>query len=64
MKNREIMMKRLIRSFNRMFNAELDLDAAIANRKSQIDIVVNCHHNYVSIEEHFGDKVYVTRKGG
>ena len=27
------------------------------------EIVVNCHHNYVSIEEHFGDKVYVTRKG-
>jgi tRNA-splicing ligase RtcB len=63
MKNREIMMKRLIRSFNRMFGAELDLDAAIANRRSQIDIVVNCHHNYVSAEEHFGDTVYVTRKG-
>ena len=63
MKNREIMMKRLIRSFNRMFGADLDLDAAIANRKSQIEIVVNCHHNYVAIEEHFGDKVYVTRKG-
>ena len=24
---------------------------------------VNCHHNYVSVEEHFGDTVYVTRKG-
>jgi len=63
MKNREIMMKRLIGSFNRMFHADLDLDAAIANRKSQIEIVVNCHHNYVAMEEHFGDKVYVTRKG-
>ena len=63
MKNREIMMKRLIKSFNRMFGADLDLDAAIANRKSQIEIVVNCHHNYVAIEEHFGDSVYVTRKG-
>jgi tRNA-splicing ligase RtcB len=63
MKNREIMMKRLIRSFNRMFGADLDLDAAIANRKSQIEIVVNCHHNYVAAEEHFGDSVYVTRKG-
>ena len=63
MKNREIMMKRLIKSFNRMFGAELDIDEAIANRKSQIEIVVNCHHNYVAIEEHFGDKVYVTRKG-
>src|SRR5687768_9770338 len=63
MKNREIMMKRLIRSFNRMFGADLDLDEAIANRKSQIEIVVNCHHNYVAVEEHFGDSVYVTRKG-
>jgi len=24
---------------------------------------VNCHHNYVEKEEHFGDWVYVTRKG-
>lgn len=24
---------------------------------------VNCHHNYVSIEEHFGRSVYLTRKG-
>lgn len=63
MTNREIMMKRLIRSFNRMFSADLDLEAAIANRKSEIEIVVNCHHNYVGIEEHFGESVYVTRKG-
>ena len=25
--------------------------------------VVNCHHNYVAIEEHYGQRVYVTRKG-
>jgi tRNA-splicing ligase RtcB len=24
---------------------------------------VNCHHNYVSTEEHFGETVHVTRKG-
>src|SRR5690606_3519153 len=24
---------------------------------------VNCHHNYVSKEEHYGESVYVTRKG-
>lgn len=23
----------------------------------------NCHHNYVAIEEHFGEKVFLTRKG-
>jgi tRNA-splicing ligase RtcB len=25
--------------------------------------VVNCHHNYVAIEHHYGQNVYVTRKG-
>jgi tRNA-splicing ligase RtcB len=24
---------------------------------------INCHHNYVAVEQHFGDNVYVTRKG-
>lgn len=25
--------------------------------------VVNCHHNYVALENHYGSNVYVTRKG-
>jgi tRNA-splicing ligase RtcB len=54
MKNREIMMKRLLRSFNRMFNDQ---------REWTPEITVNCHHNYVGIEQHFGEEVYVTRKG-
>ncbi|MDH5355005.1 MAG: RtcB family protein [Gammaproteobacteria bacterium] len=24
---------------------------------------INCHHNYVSTEQHFGENVYITRKG-
>jgi len=24
---------------------------------------INCHHNYVAIEEHFGERLFVTRKG-
>jgi tRNA-splicing ligase RtcB len=28
-----------------------------------INEVVNCHHNYVAIEHHYGENVYVTRKG-
>ena len=24
---------------------------------------INCHHNYVAVEEHFGERLYVTRKG-
>jgi len=27
------------------------------------DVAVNCHHNYVRQEEHFGASVFVTRKG-
>ena len=26
-------------------------------------LAVNCHHNYIAYEYHFGDKVWVTRKG-
>jgi tRNA-splicing ligase RtcB len=29
--------------------------------KSQL--LVNCHHNYVALEHHFGEDVFVTRKG-
>jgi tRNA-splicing ligase RtcB len=24
---------------------------------------INCHHNYVAIEQHFGEKLFITRKG-
>lgn len=27
------------------------------------DMAVNCHHNYAAEEDHFGEKVWVTRKG-
>jgi tRNA-splicing ligase RtcB len=27
------------------------------------DVAVNCHHNYVAKETHFGEEVLVTRKG-
>jgi tRNA-splicing ligase RtcB len=27
------------------------------------DRAINCHHNYAEIENHFGENVYVTRKG-
>lgn len=28
-----------------------------------VDRIVNCHHNYVAIERHYGEDLYVTRKG-
>lgn len=65
MKNREIMMKRLMRSFERMFGS-MESGRPVRDtggRAVRPPFTVNCHHNYVAIEEHFGDKVYVTRKG-
>ena len=54
MKNREIMMERLLYQFNRMFNKGADFVP---------EITVNCHHNYVAEETHYGENVFVTRKG-
>jgi tRNA-splicing ligase RtcB len=27
------------------------------------ELLVNCHHNYTELEHHFGENIYVTRKG-
>lgn len=54
MTNRHVMMKRLLKAFNRMFNDQ---------KNFRPEIEVNCHHNYVAVEEHFGESVFVTRKG-
>jgi tRNA-splicing ligase RtcB (3'-phosphate/5'-hydroxy nucleic acid ligase) len=54
MKNREIMMARLLKVFNKMFNH---------HQPFKPEMAVNCHHNYVALEEHYGEKVFVTRKG-
>lgn len=51
-------------------NRELMMDAAIAAMRNVIAKpfearleAVNCHHNYVQREQHFGEDVLVTRKG-
>ncbi|MCU1267222.1 MAG: hypothetical protein JWM21_3540 [Acidobacteria bacterium] len=54
MKNREIMMTRLLQVFNKMFNHRLAFRPELA---------VNCHHNYVALERHYDEEVFVTRKG-
>lgn len=54
LKNREAMMNALLGVIYRMFNDGEPFDP---------EIQVNCHHNYVSLEEHYGDEVFVTRKG-
>jgi tRNA-splicing ligase RtcB len=51
--NRELMMKQVIDAAKTVIRK---------NFHSHIE-AVNCHHNYVSKEHHFGADVYVTRKG-
>ena len=53
-KSREVMMNRLMKVFYKMFND---------GTAFRPEISVNCHHNYVSPELHFGESVFVTRKG-
>ena len=52
-KNREIMM----------FNAIAALRKEIPVEFSTAELAVNCHHNYISREKHFGKDCFVTRKG-
>jgi tRNA-splicing ligase RtcB (3'-phosphate/5'-hydroxy nucleic acid ligase) len=51
-------------------NREIMMDAAMAALSKEVpkpfttdEEAVNCHHNYVSWEAHFGENVMVTRKG-
>jgi len=47
-----------------MLTAVIDAIAeALGRTIGHGDVAVNCHHNYVAKEEHFGDRVWVTRKG-
>ena len=52
--NREIMMENVIKAVKK----------ATGFKKLKADLeAVNCHHNYISKEYHYGKDVYVTRKG-
>jgi tRNA-splicing ligase RtcB (3'-phosphate/5'-hydroxy nucleic acid ligase) len=34
------------------------------DRRQDLEVQrINCHHNFTKIEEHFGERVWVTRKG-
>ena len=52
--NRELMMKAVLEALQKSG----DLPGFRAD-----EMAVNCHHNYVQREEHFGESVFVTRKG-
>ena len=51
--NRDLMMHLVLAALRRFFPGEIAIGES----------AVNCHHNYASIEEHFGEKLWVTRKG-
>ncbi len=51
--NREVMLARVLKAVN----SGLKKKAKIVGKE------INCHHNYASLEHHFGEDVYVTRKG-
>ena len=51
--NREVMMRRVIEAAKTVLHKTF---------QSHVE-AVNCHHNYVQMEHHFGEDVYVTRKG-
>lgn len=53
MTNRTLMME----------HAKAALSEALGLPVVTTEHAVNCHHNYVAIENHFGQNVYVTRKG-
>ncbi len=53
-KNREVMMQAVVRAV-RALPGMPPFEAAV--------LAVNCHHNYVAVENHYGDNVFVTRKG-
>ena len=55
--NREIMMAHLLRQAAYALGFEGDVS------KLGLSMSVNCHHNYVADEVHFGERVLVTRKG-
>ena len=52
-----------------MTNRRLMMDAVVGAARAQLppfelgELAVNCHHNYVAREHHFGRDVFVTRKG-
>jgi len=51
--NREVMMAAALKAFEKFMKIDVTTD----------ETAVNCHHNYVSLENHFGKNVWLTRKG-
>ena len=51
--NRNLMLHAVLKALHAQFGRDI----------GTAEHAVNCHHNYSSIEEHFGEQVWITRKG-
>ena len=51
--NREVMLGAAVRAVGTALGRDVGLGS----------VIVNCHHNYIAREQHFGESVWVTRKG-
>jgi tRNA-splicing ligase RtcB len=55
--NRDEMMDRVMSELGRSVHGD-------AGQRPQLEVQrINCHHNFTQLEEHFGERVWVTRKG-
>jgi tRNA-splicing ligase RtcB len=55
--NRDEMMDRVMLELSRRVYGDSDHVADLETQR------INCHHNFTQLEEHFGERVWVTRKG-
>lgn len=51
--NRDVMLSQVLKAMQKVLGRPFESDVA----------AINCHHNYVAMENHFGENVWVTRKG-
>ncbi|MBF0363542.1 MAG: RtcB family protein [Oligoflexia bacterium] len=62
--NREEMLNRLIKDVSFFIYKDARLvEAKATNKASDNFFQVNCHHNFASLENHFGTQVWLIRKG-
>lgn len=54
MYNRKLMMEQLVDAVS---------ESGEVPKFTLTEVAVNCHHNYIAREEHYGEEVFVTRKG-
>jgi len=52
-KNRELMRERILK----------DIFFAVGKEPFDLEMEVNCHHNFAAMEHHYGQNVLITRKG-